>query len=44
VLSEIVGVNTKMMLRYNAYDDVIEVQKAPDEIYTVSKDPLYNTF
>jgi hypothetical protein len=28
VLSEIVGVNTKMMLRYNAYDDVIEVQKA----------------
>jgi hypothetical protein len=32
------------MLRYNAYDDVIEVQKAPDEIYTVSKDPLYNTF
>lgn len=44
VLSEIVGVKTKMMLRYNAYDDVIEVQKAPNEIYTISKDPLYNTF
>ena len=44
VLSEIVGVKTKMMLRYNAYDDVIEVEKAPNEIYTVSKDPLYHTF
>ena len=44
VLSEIVGVKTKMMLRYNAYDDVIEVEKGPNEIYTVSKDPFYNTF
>lgn len=44
VLSEIVGVKAKMMLRYNAYDDVVEVQKALNEIYTVSKDPQYNTF
>ena len=44
VQSEIVGVKSKMMMRYNAYDDVVEVQKSPNEIYTVSKDPLYDTF
>lgn len=44
VQSEIVGVKSKMMMRYNAYDDVVEIQKAPNEIYTVSKDPQYNTF
>lgn len=41
VLSEIEGIKSKMMLRYNAYDDVVEVQKTPEEIFTVSKDPLY---
>ena len=44
VQSEIVGVKSKMMMRYNAYDDVVEVQKSPNEIYTISKDPLYDTF
>jgi hypothetical protein len=44
VQSEIVGVKSKMMMRYNAYDDVVEIQKAPNEVYTVSKDPKYNTF
>jgi hypothetical protein len=44
VQSEIVGIKSKMMMRYNAYDDVVEIQKAPNEIYTVSKNPLYNTF
>lgn len=42
VLSEIEGVKSKMMLRYNAYDDVVEVEKAPEEIYTISKDPAYS--
>ncbi|MEM0576016.1 hypothetical protein [Flavobacterium polysaccharolyticum] len=41
VPSEIEGVKSKMNLRYNAFDDVIEVEKNPNEIYTVSKDPAY---
>ncbi|MGL2987066.1 hypothetical protein ACSVH5_05670 [Flavobacterium sp. RSSA_27] len=41
VPSEIEGIQSKMNLRYNAYDDVVEVEKAPGEIYTVSKDPAY---
>lgn len=44
VLSEIEGIKSKMMLRYNAFDDVVEVEKAPEEIYTVSKEPAYNVF
>jgi hypothetical protein len=42
VLSEIEGIKSKMMLRYNAFDDVVEVEKAPAEIYTISKDPAYS--
>jgi hypothetical protein len=41
VPSEIEGVKSKMNLRYNAFDDVVEVEKAPNEIYTVSKEPTY---
>jgi hypothetical protein len=41
VLSEIEGVKNKMMLRYNAYDDVIELEKSVGQVFTVSKDFAY---
>lgn len=44
VQGEIVGIPSQFRMRYNAYDDVVEIEKKPGEVYTVSKDPQYHTF
>lgn len=42
-LSEIKGIKSKMLMRYNAFEDVLEIEKSPNEVYNLILDPAYET-
>lgn len=41
--AEIIGVPTKFLMRYNAFEDVLEIKNDKNEIYNVTKEPKFGT-